>query len=147
MTEFCSKITQTPVLYADGDEVVSSKPTYEIEFSTNDRRYFDRVEETCIACIDKTATSEVPKRTSTIINNDKTFDVVDAFMHLIWGRKVRMSHWDKDEYIELKDCHNLQIGEKWIIRNDGNLYPAEKLFNKDNIEARWEDYKEESDNE
>ena len=78
--------------------------------------------------------------------HDKTFDIVDAFMHLIWGRKVRMTHWGEGEYIELKDC-NLQIGEKWIIRNNGKLFPAEKLFDKDSIEARWEDYKEENINE
>lgn len=134
MNEFYTRITQT-----------SDKDTtrYEITFSTDDRRYFDRVEETCRACVDETAIIEVPKYINTRITNDKTFDIVDAFMHLIWGRKVRMTHWDKGEYIELKDC-NLQIGEKWIIRNDGKLYPAEKLFDKDNIEARWEDYKEES---
>lgn len=73
---------------------------------------------------------------------DKTFDIVDAFMHLIWGRKVRMTHWSEGEYIKLAEC-NLQIGEKWIIRNNGKLYPAEKLFDKDSIEAKWEDYKEE----
>ena len=69
------------------------------------------------------------------------FDVVDAFMHLIWGRKVRQLTWAKNEYIELVDC-GLQIGEKWIIRNDGRLYPAERLFDKDSIEAKWEDYEE-----
>lgn len=142
MTEFCSKITQNPVLYVDGEEAASSKPTYEITLSTNDIRYFDRVEEVCRACIDKVATNDVPKHVDTKIINDNTFDIVDAFMHLIWGRKVRMTHWDKDEYIELKDCR-LQIGEKWIIRNDGKLYPAEKLFDKDNVEARWEDCPEE----
>lgn len=147
MTEFCSKITQTPALYADNEELVPSKPTYEITFSTNDRRYFDRVEEACRACIDKTATSEVPKYVDTKIktngtDNDKTFDIVDAFMHLIWGRKVRMAHWDKDEYITLTEC-GLQIGEKWIIRSNDKLYPAEQLFNKESIEAKWEDYKEE----
>ena len=135
MTEFFTRIMQ-----------IHDKPTYEIKFSTNDRRYFERVEEACRACIDKTETNEVQKYVNTKITNDKTFDVVDAFMHLIWGRKVRMTHWDEGEYIVLKDC-NLQIGEKWIIRNDGKLYPAEKLFDKDNIEARWEDYKEDNENE
>ena len=131
MNEFYTRIMQA-----------SDKPRYEITFSTNDIRYFDRVEEACRACIDKTATNEVPKYVNTKITNDKTFDIVDAFMHLIWGRKVRMTRWDKDEYIKLAECR-LQIGEKWIIRNDGKLYPAEKLFDKDSIEARWEDYKEE----
>jgi len=133
MNEFHTRIMQT-----------SDKDTtrYEITFSTNNRGYFDKVEETCRACVDKTTTSTPPKYISTKINNDNTLDIVDAFMHLIWGRKIRMTHWDKNEYIELKDC-NLQIGEKWIIRNDGKLYPAEKLFDKVNIEARWEDYKEE----
>jgi hypothetical protein len=57
-----------------------------------------------------------------------------------------MTHWDKDEYIGLAEC-KLQIGEKWIIRNNGKLFPAETLFDKDSIEARWEDYKEENENE
>lgn len=135
MNEFHTRIMQT-----------SDKDTarYEITFSTDDRRYFDRVEETCRACIDEPTIKEAPLD-KVVPKEDKTFDIVDAFMHLIWGRKVRMTHWDKDEYIVLKDC-NLQIGEKWIIRNDGKLYPAEKLFDKDNIEARWEDYKEEEVN-
>lgn len=64
-------------------------------------------------------------------------------MHLIWNRKVRQLTWAKNEYIELVDC-GLQIGEKWIIRNDGRLYPAEKLFDKDSIEATWEDYEEDN---
>jgi hypothetical protein len=150
MTEFCSKITQEPVLYIDGEEAAYSKPRYEVTFSTSDRRYFNRVEKACRACIDKTATDEVPEYVDTKIktnntDDDKTFDIVDAFMHLIWGRKVRMTHWDKDEYIGLAEC-KLQIGEKWIIRNNGQLYPAELLFNKDSIEARWEDYKEENEN-
>ena len=121
----------------------SSEPKYEVSFETHNRAFYEKVVAVCRECIDdKTATSAPPKYVNTKITNDNTFDIVDAFMHLIWGRKIRMTHWDKNEYIVLKDC-NLQIGEKWIIRNDGKLYPAEKLFDKDNIEARWEDYKEE----
>lgn len=133
MNEFRTRIMQT-----------SDKDTrrYEITFSTDDRRYFDRVEEMCRACIDEPAIEEVSKDI-----NDKTFDVVDAFMHLIWGRKVRMTHWDEGEYIKLTE-RALPLGceyllEKVIINQDGGTYPAEKLFDKDHIEAKWEDYKEE----
>lgn len=128
MNEFCSKIMQT-----------SDKDTrrYEITFSTNDRSYFDSVEKACRACIDEPTIKDVAKDI-----NDKTFDIVDAFMHLIWGRKVRMTHWSEGEYIKLAEC-NLQIGEKRIIRNNGKLFAAEQLFDKDSIEAKWEDYKEE----
>lgn len=77
----------------------------------------------------------------------KTFDIVDAFMHLIWGRKIRQTTWVKGEYIELSEC-NRPLGceylrEKEIINQDGGTYPAEYLFDKRHIDARWEDYKEE----
>lgn len=125
----------------------SSEPKYEVSFETHNRAFYEKVVAVCRECIDnkeklkKDIFTEI-KETPSGKKHDNTFDIVDAFMHLIWGRKVRMTHWDEDEYIVLKDC-NLQIGEKWIIRNDDKLYPAEKLFDKDNIEAIWEDYKEE----
>lgn len=82
---------------------------------------------------------------------DKTFDIVDAFMHLIWGRKVRMTHWDEGEYIKLVEC-NLPLGreylhEKEIVNQDGGTYPAEWLFDKSHLDAIWEDYKEENSDE
>ena len=139
MNEFYTRITQT-----------SDKPRYEITFSTDERRYFDRVEETCRACIDEPTIKEVPLD-KVAPKEDKTFDIVDAFMHLIWGRKVRMTHWNKGEYIVLAEP-NTTLGceylcEKEIVNQDGGTYPAEKLFDKCNIEATWEDYEEENEND
>lgn len=129
MNEFYTRIMQT-----------SDKDTkrYEITFSTNNRRYFDRVEEACRECIDEPTIKEVPLDKVVLKDiDDETFDIVDAFMHLIWGLKVRMTHWDKDEYIRLvNDC-----GDEYLVNDKDEFYPAETLFSL--IDGKWEIFKEE----
>ena len=123
------------------------KTEYEITFSTKDRRYFDKVEKVCRACVDEPTIKEVPLDKVVLKDiDDETFGLVEAFEHLIWGRKVRMTHWDKGEYIELVECctplGREYLHEKEIINQDGGTYPTEYLFDKNHIDARWEDYKE-----
>lgn len=130
MNEFYTRITQT-----------SGKPRYEITFSTDDRRYFDTVEEACRECIDKTGTSAPPKYVNTKITNDETFDIVDAFMHLLWGRKVRRTTWSKDEWIKIK--LNAKVDCTVIVNEKDIIMSGDIIYGETAIEARWEDYKEE----
>ena len=68
-----------------------------------------------------------------------SFDVVDAFMHLIWGRKVRQTTWPTSEYIHLVHCE----GDTYVtsIKDEsGRVIDDRLLYSKSAIEAKWEDY-------
>lgn len=86
----------------------------------------------------KTATSGLPKEL--IENVDETFDIVDAFIHLIRGMKVRWTTWIEDEYIRI--VYDTDTGNVHLVTKDDKPFPAEYMFKKSYIEARWEEYKE-----
>lgn len=120
-----------------------NEPKYEVNFETRNRAFYEKVVTVCRECIDNK--ENIKENVFTEIKetaSNKTFDIVDAFMHLTWGKKVRMVQWDKDVYIKVAE-NPLQNNEPQIFTQDGILFEAEHLFNKYSIESRWEDFKEE----
>lgn len=73
---------------------------------------------------------------------NKTFDITETFSHLISGKKVRQTTWDKSKYIEL--INDTVNGVVYLVDEKDEYYPAENLFEKILVEGEWEDYEEET---
>lgn len=129
MNEFYTRIMQT-----------SGKDTtrYEITFHTDDRRYFDKVEETCRECVDDNIT-KIPDKycvgvqpadeseiidpeehtfrfdpvTSAYPKKGDTFDIFWGVKLMLVGSKIRAVDWDCYNYMlysHAKECFVYEDG-------------------------------------
>lgn len=66
--------------------------------------------------------------------NNKTFDVVEAFQRMLWGRKVRRVDWEPEEWIKLESKY-------YFIRNQNDTSMTLAILTcLESREKMWEEY-------
>ena len=115
---------------------IEDYPTYEINYKTDSGRNFNHVLSGLMGLKEPVPYVDISKLKvgNSGDPNNKTFDVVEAFQRMLWGRKVRRVDWEPEEWIELASKHR-------IIRNQrGSTMDLSVLTRLEARETMWEEY-------